>query len=459
MGATRRPLIASARYALVLLAITLATMEVGAQYPGGRQQVPQQAYGGQRGDYDYDDYIQPQGQQGQQQYGGQQQRWPGEYDDRQQPQGGGGQYYEDDVYYEQPVYQQPAFPPPPPQQPKRSAQQSHDLDDATAYQEKGLNMMRNGRLKEAMVLFDQCLRTQLNTLGPEHPFVAQTMDLMGVLLLKNGKPREAFEVFEKCTWIYERRHGGTPPPLDDPTVIDWALTVMHMGQAKELEAESVVVREDGGGKEGVLDPTVDRLTREAMREYDRSHEIFSTVEVEIPDLDLANILHCKGSVYNIRQEFREAFVNLRLALKDKITILGEDDPSVAWTKNNMGNALRGMGKIDAAMEMYHDALETAMKHFGPNHPEVAHIHWNLALAIQSQAEEIAAKREAHWRNNWFFRIFLGTKRWAHEGREFMHMAKHLQQAFEVYQEKLGMDHISTIRAHEAAQALEKLRRE
>jgi hypothetical protein len=93
------------------------------------------------------------------------------------------------------------------------------------------------------------------------------------------------------------------------------------------------------------------------------------------------------------------------------------------------------------------------------------------------------------------KLFFGTKRWAHEGREFLHMGKHLQQAFEVrnnyfvleihkacccenqnletylirrvasfawpqvYQETLGDDHISTIRAHEAALALERLRRE
>jgi hypothetical protein len=41
------------------------------------------------------------------------------------------------------------------------------------------------------------------------------------------------------------------------------------------------------------------------------------------------------------------------------------------------------------------------------------------------------RRAAHWRNNWFVKIFIGTKRWAHEGREFLHMGKHLQQAFEV----------------------------
>lgn len=44
-----------------------------------------------------------------------------------------------------------------------------------AFQEKGVNMVRNGQLREALLLFDKCLRVQLNALGNEHPFIAQTI--------------------------------------------------------------------------------------------------------------------------------------------------------------------------------------------------------------------------------------------------------------------------------------------
>ena len=73
-----------------------------------------------------------------------------------------------------------------------------------------------------------------------------------------------------------------------------------------------------------LDPTVDRLTREAMHQYDRAHQIFGTVEVEIPDIDIANIMHCKGSLHNVRHEYKKAYQYLRMALNDKIEILGID---------------------------------------------------------------------------------------------------------------------------------------
>jgi hypothetical protein len=36
----------------------------------------------------------------------------------------------------------------------------------------------------------------------------------------------------------------------------------------------------------------------------------------------------------------------------KVKILGEEDASVAWTKNNIGNAMRGMYKIDEAIKWY-----------------------------------------------------------------------------------------------------------
>lgn len=144
---------------------------------------------------------------------------------------------------------------------------------------------------------------------------------MGVTLLKMGKPGEAYEAFEKALWVYEQKHGG-PPPKEDDKVIDWALTIMHMGQAKELEAESIVVPANAAIDR--LDPTVDRLTREAMHEYDRAHQIFGTVEVEIPDIDIANIMHCKGSLHNVRHEYKKAYQHLRMALNDKIEILGID---------------------------------------------------------------------------------------------------------------------------------------
>ena len=38
----------------------------------------------------------------------------------------------------------------------------------------------------------------------------------------------------------------------------------------------MVVPEDGASSaKGVIDPTVDRLTREALGEYDRAHEVFN----------------------------------------------------------------------------------------------------------------------------------------------------------------------------------------
>ena len=63
---------------------------------------------------------------------------------------------------------------------------------------------------------------------------------------------------------------------------------------------------------------------------------------------------------------------------------GEDDPSVAWTKNNMANSLRGLGHTQQAIELYHEALATATKHFGTDHPEVAHVHGTL-LSLYSQS--------------------------------------------------------------------------
>jgi hypothetical protein len=64
--------------------------------------------------------------------------------------------------------------------------------------------------------------------------------------------------------------------------------------------------------------------------------------------------------------------------------LGEDDPSTAWTKNNIGNSFKGMFKLEDALKWYTEALDTVTQHYGPDHPEVAHVHWNLALAYHTK---------------------------------------------------------------------------
>jgi tetratricopeptide (TPR) repeat protein len=89
----------------------------------------------------------------------------------------------------------------------------------------------------------------------------------------------------------------------------------------------------------------------------------------------------------------EALRKYKYSLEHKIALLGEEDPSVGWSKNNIGNAFKGLGKYDEALKWYQESLTTVTKHYGPEHPEVGHVHWNMGLCYQSKGEGDAYKRK------------------------------------------------------------------
>uniref|UniRef100_A0A7S4N7W4 Kinesin light chain n=1 Tax=Guillardia theta TaxID=55529 RepID=A0A7S4N7W4_GUITH len=331
---------------------------------------------------------------------------------------------------------------------KRTVTAEAALTDAMSYQENAVQFMRKGRYAEALQFYDKCLKIQLKALGDLHPLVAQTIDFMGVALLRLDRAYDALETFEKSLAIYQHLGGAGKR-------VDWALTVMHVGQALELQAENIPKKVSQ-----LQDNQIDKLTKEALAKYNMALEVFKVLEREDPDIDIANIMHCKGNVYNIRGQYKEALRHFKYALGDKLQILGENDPSVAWTKNNIANSLKGLGQIDEAIKWYKEALDMVSKHFGHDHPEVAHVHWNLALAYQTKGEMEAERRAAKGRRSFWFRLFFGKgRRRAHEGSDFLKMEKHLVHAFDVFQSRLGQDHTSTMRAKEALMALEELRRD
>ena len=161
---------------------------------------------------------------------------------------------------------------------------------------------------------------------------------------------------------------------------------------------------------------------------------------------------------------RKSFIRWPLI---KIALLGEEDPSVGWSKNNIGNSFKGLGKYDEAIKWYQEALTTVTKHYGPEHPEVGHVHWNLGLCYQSKGQGDASKRQGKWTTwpwkylNWLQRFAtVGLeKRIAHEGEDFEKMGLHLHHAFDVFLKRLGEDHISTTRAMAAMLATRELTRD
>ena len=237
---------------------------------------------------------------------------------------------------------------------------------------------------------------------------------------------------------------------------------MHVGQAFELLAENTRGVTDTQADIKNKKNVVDDYTERGYEMYEKALDVFQArAEANEADLDVANVVMAMGNIHNIRGEYMEALRKFKYSLEHKISLLGEDDPSVGWSKNNIGNAFKGLGKYDEALKWYQEALTTVTMHYGPEHPEVGHVHWNMGLCYQSKGAGDAQKRKVGTFTSWPLKyLTVGLqKRVAHEGEDFENMGKHLHHAFDVFMKRLGEDHMSTIRATAAMFATRELVRD
>ena len=72
-------------------------------------------------------------------------------------------------------------------------------------------LWKQGKLAEAMELYQEVLRVRVATLGPEHPDVAATYLNMGAACNEMGKYVEAIEYYSSALSIFEKVHGPDHP--------------------------------------------------------------------------------------------------------------------------------------------------------------------------------------------------------------------------------------------------------
>ena len=74
------------------------------------------------------------------------------------------------------------------------------------------------------------------------------------------------------------------------------------------------------------------------------------------------------------------------ALESDLKTFGKDHPNVAIRWNNLGGAWHSKGEYDKAIELFEKALNSDLKTFGENHPSVARDWNNIGLSWDSKGE-------------------------------------------------------------------------
>ena len=209
------------------------------------------------------------------------------------------------------------------------------------------------RLENALADARESVRIREETLGPEHPGTAASLNNLAGLLVDQGAYEEARPLFERALPLTEASFGP-----------EHANTAFCLGNfAQLLQAQ------------GAYD--------EAQPYYERSLRIReSTLGADHPATaaTLNNLarLHIAQGAYEAAQPLLERALLIREAA------LGSEHPDTASTLSNLALVLDDRGADEEARILYERALRITEASLGPEHPGTATILGNLAWLHRDQ---------------------------------------------------------------------------
>ena len=124
-----------------------------------------------------------------------------------------------------------------------------------------------------------------------------------------------------------------------------------------------------------------------MSESEKSREIYellleTTDETNIQEL--AFLERQLGLTYHRMGDLNAALKHYHKTLALKLTVLPNDDPSLAINYSNIGTIFYQEGNFNEALEYYRHALKLNLKEANLNQESIAHCHNNIGLVLRSQ---------------------------------------------------------------------------
>lgn len=217
-----------------------------------------------------------------------------------------------------------------------------------------------GLYDSAMPLVEKSLALRQQTLGREHPEVANSLHTLARIKHAKGDYDGAESLYREALAQRRKLLGE-----DNPTIAE---SLTDLG-------ELIRAKGDNDGAESMHRQAV------ALRR--------KLLGGEHPDLAIS--LNNLGLVLDEKGDFAGAEQMYREALNIKRKSLAEDHPSIATTMNNLAALLRNKGDYDEAESLYREALALRRKVLGQEHPEVAISLNNLAYLLRSKKDYKAAE--------------------------------------------------------------------
>jgi tetratricopeptide (TPR) repeat protein len=241
-----------------------------------------------------------------------------------------------------------------------SAEGAHALDRASDLNQQVIELYQVGRYGEAIPLATEVLRIREIALGPDHPYVATSLNNLAALYYAQGNYDAAESLYQRALRILETALGPEYPNV-----------------AQSLNGLALLYAEQGNYDE-------------AEPLYQRALRILETaLGPEHPNV--AQSLNGLALLYAEQGNYDEAEPLYQRALRILETALGPDHPDVATSLNNLAALYYDQGNDDAAESLYQRALRILETALGPDHPDVATSLNNLAALYRAQGNDDVAE--------------------------------------------------------------------
>jgi tetratricopeptide (TPR) repeat protein len=256
------------------------------------------------------------------------------------------------------------------------------------------------RTEEAEPIYRRALEINEAALGPENPEVAVTLNNLASLLRALARYEEAEPLFRRALAILEAAYGPDHPSVAT-TLNNLALLLDYLARHEEAEPlfrrALAIVEAANGPDHSSVATALNNLAvllhtlschEEAEPLFRRALAIVEAANgPDHPSVatalnNLAGLLHTFSRTEEAELLFRRALAILEAAY-------GPDHPSVAIALNNLAGLLHTLSRTEEAELLFRRALAIDEAANGPDHPSVATDLSNLAglLHTLSRAEE------------------------------------------------------------------------
>ncbi len=219
---------------------------------------------------------------------------------------------------------------------------------------------RQGEYKKASDLFEQAVELAIKTFGPDHPYVATSLNKLASLYASLGRYANAEPLYQRSLKIREAKLGPDHP--DVATSLN-NLALLYYSQGRYAEAEPL---------------------------YKRSLEI-REAKLGPDHPDVATSLNNLAGLYQLQGRYAETEPLNKRSLKILEAKLGPDHPDVATSLNNLAELYRLQGRYAEAEPLNKRSLKIWEAKLGPDHPALATSLSNLAILYHLQGRYAEAE--------------------------------------------------------------------